>query len=58
MPVMRLNYVVKQTMDANLKTNMQPNVNWNQNTNMDPNVPPNVDNKNPPPVSLNVEEIL
>ncbi|QCE06126.1 hypothetical protein DEO72_LG9g1137 [Vigna unguiculata] len=27
MPVMRLNYVVKQTMDANLKTNMQPNVN-------------------------------
>ncbi|XP_027907620.1 uncharacterized protein LOC114166932 [Vigna unguiculata] len=58
LPVVRLNYVPKKTVDQNKETNVQSDLNVNQNINMDHNIGANVDTNNPPPVSANVDEIL
>ncbi|QCD93421.1 hypothetical protein DEO72_LG5g1496 [Vigna unguiculata] len=54
MPVMRLNYVVKQNVEANAQPSINSNPNANDNTNMGPNLQPNVEPTN----TTNVEDIL
>jgi len=54
MLVVRLNYVVKQNVEANAQTSINSNPNANDNTNMGPNLQPNVQPTN----TANVEDIL
>ncbi|XP_027911556.1 uncharacterized protein LOC114170270 [Vigna unguiculata] len=54
MLVVRLNYVVKQNVEANTHTSINFNPNANDNTNMGPNSEPNVQPTN----TVNVEDIL
>jgi len=54
MPVVRLNYVVKQNVEVNAQTSINSNPNANDNINMEPNLQPNVQ----PTDTTNVEDIL
>ncbi|QCE03581.1 hypothetical protein DEO72_LG8g1606 [Vigna unguiculata] len=54
MHVVRLNYVVKQNVEANAHPSINSNPNTNDNTNMGPNLQPNVEPTN----TANVEDIL
>ena len=54
MPMVRLNYVVKQNVEIDAQPSKNSNPNVNDNTNMGPNLQPNVEPTN----TANVEDIL
>ncbi|QCE03707.1 hypothetical protein DEO72_LG8g1732 [Vigna unguiculata] len=58
MPIVRLNYVVKPIVQANVDTNVQPKENTNQTPIVEHNVQAIVGPNMQPIVAINVDEIL